>query len=345
MRVSTIINNYNYGRFVGDAIESALAVEWSDKETIVVDDGSADDSRAVIEAFGDRIISIFTTNGGQARAANLGFERSTGDVVIFLDADDFLLPTLAKQVMAVWRPGVANVQYGMIYVDQKLRPLGRHWPVYTETHTPELVARLMRKTGAYQVSPTSGNAWGRNFLKEVFPLPTRDEGLQWIDMYLQKLAPFFGDVVSLRSPQCIYRRHGDNWSSLAPIYEYLKRYPGLARQVETVQRLGDDLLARKRRTASISRQNEYYAKVVLVSKRFFPRQHPSLLLALLVKHWQTVWHEEFNPRRKLVLIAWSLAVVATPRSFAGWLVVMRDNHDATMAKGLRRLLDRLIASG
>ena len=52
MKFSIVIPNYNYGRFVGQAIESALAVEWPDLEVIVVDDGSTDNSREVIESFG-----------------------------------------------------------------------------------------------------------------------------------------------------------------------------------------------------------------------------------------------------------------------------------------------------
>ncbi len=278
MRFSIVINNYNYGRFVGQAIESALAVEWLHKEAIVVDDGSTDNSRAVIEAFGDQIIAIFTENGGQAKAVNAGFERSTGDAVIFLDADDLLLPTVAREVMAAWRPGLAKVQYGMIYVDQDLRPLGRHWPVYTERHTPEAIARLMRQTGDYRWSPTSGNAWSREYLKEVLPLPACDEALRITDVYLSKLAPFFGDVVSLKSPQCLYRRHGDNWTSRTSSSRYLERYPRLMRQAETAQGLANELLQRKHRVCLIRDDTEYHAKLALVLKRFFPRRYPGRLV-------------------------------------------------------------------
>ena len=55
MKLSVIIANYNYRDFVGAAIESALAVDWPDKEVIVVDDASTDDSRSIIEGFGGRV--------------------------------------------------------------------------------------------------------------------------------------------------------------------------------------------------------------------------------------------------------------------------------------------------
>src|SRR5215207_8868462 len=89
--LSIIIANYNYGRFVGQAIDSALAQAWEHKEVIVVDDGSTDESRQVIEPYGRHILPIFKDNGGHGSAFNAGFTRSRGEVVIFLDSDDMLL--------------------------------------------------------------------------------------------------------------------------------------------------------------------------------------------------------------------------------------------------------------
>src|SRR5688572_2252661 len=90
---SVVINNFNYGRFLGSAIESALAQTYPQIEVIVVDDGSTDESRSVIASFARRIKSVLKENGGQASALNAGFKASQGGVIIFLDADDTLLPT------------------------------------------------------------------------------------------------------------------------------------------------------------------------------------------------------------------------------------------------------------
>src|SRR5262245_4061603 len=174
MRLSVIINNYNLGRFVGQAIDSALAIDWPDKEIIVVDDGSTDNSRGVIESFGDRVVPIFKANGGQNSACNLGFERSSGEVIIFLDADDALFPSVAKMVMRAWNDSVAKVQYSLRIVDTTMTPLGGCWPTYPRQQTPERVRLDQRKTGCYLCSPTSGNAWARAFLTQVFPLPVRE---------------------------------------------------------------------------------------------------------------------------------------------------------------------------
>src|SRR5690606_10573340 len=66
--VSVIVPNYNYARFLGAAIESALAQTYEPIEVIVVDDGSTDDSRHVIAGFGNRVRALFQENRGQAGA-------------------------------------------------------------------------------------------------------------------------------------------------------------------------------------------------------------------------------------------------------------------------------------
>ena len=76
---SIIINNYNYGRYLPKAIDSALAQSYPHTEILVVDDGSSDDSRTVIASYGDRIIPVLKQNGGQASALNAGFAASRGD--------------------------------------------------------------------------------------------------------------------------------------------------------------------------------------------------------------------------------------------------------------------------
>src|SRR6476619_6168561 len=98
-RASIIINNYNYDRFLAEAIESALAQTYAETEVIVVDDGSTDDSREIIKRYGDRCAAISQQNGGQGAAYNAGFAASHGDFVCFLDADDILHPSAMSQVV------------------------------------------------------------------------------------------------------------------------------------------------------------------------------------------------------------------------------------------------------
>jgi glycosyltransferase involved in cell wall biosynthesis len=109
--VDIVIDNYNYGRYLGAAIDSALAQSHPSVRVIVVDDGSEDSSRDVIASYGQHISSVLKENGGQASAFNAGFERSTSEIVIFLDADDELEPHTAGRVAALFAedPSVAKV--------------------------------------------------------------------------------------------------------------------------------------------------------------------------------------------------------------------------------------------
>ena len=80
MKLSIIIANHNYCDFVGAAIESALGVDWPNKEVIVVDDASTDDSRGIIEGFSGRVTAYFRPKSHQLGAHIFGFEQSNLEV-------------------------------------------------------------------------------------------------------------------------------------------------------------------------------------------------------------------------------------------------------------------------
>src|SRR5688572_17270136 len=90
--VSVLINNYNYARFLPDAIESALNQTYPAIEVIVVDDGSTDESAAVIQRFGTRIVPVLQQHGGQDAALNAGASIARGELLALLDSDDYFVP-------------------------------------------------------------------------------------------------------------------------------------------------------------------------------------------------------------------------------------------------------------
>jgi len=98
--VSVVIPTYNYGRFIAEAVESVRRQTHREVEIIVVDDGSTDDTQAVLASIRDeRLIVIRTENRGISAARNTGLDRATGEYIAFLDADDRWLPEkLARQV-------------------------------------------------------------------------------------------------------------------------------------------------------------------------------------------------------------------------------------------------------
>lgn len=100
-RFSVIIPNYNNADTLARAIESVLTQSYAAHEIIVIDDGSKDDSRAVVARFGAPVIYVYQENAGVSAARNHGARIATGDWLAFLDADDvYLAPRL--QVHADW---------------------------------------------------------------------------------------------------------------------------------------------------------------------------------------------------------------------------------------------------
>src|SRR5687767_9120832 len=97
--VSVLINNYNYARFLPDAIESALSQTYPAVEVIVVDDGSTDESAEVIRSFGTRIVPVLRPHGGQGAALNAGASVARGDLLALLDSDDYFVPDKIERIV------------------------------------------------------------------------------------------------------------------------------------------------------------------------------------------------------------------------------------------------------
>jgi glycosyltransferase involved in cell wall biosynthesis len=220
--VSIVVNNYNYGRYVADAIESALAQTHNACEVIVVDDGSTDDSRAVIAGFGERIVPIMKANGGQGSAMNAGFAASRGSVVIFLDADDSLLPHAVERALERMRePSVVKAHWPLLRTNASLRPTGGVIPPDPLVEG-DLLEDVLRDGPVSSVSPpTSGIAWTRSFLERVLPMPEPAYRVGG-DFYLYSLAPAFGRIAAIAEPLGLYRIHGSNNYLRMPLDERLR---------------------------------------------------------------------------------------------------------------------------
>lgn len=210
--VSIIIANYNYGRFLPAAIDSALQQSYPEIEVIVVDDGSTDNSCEIIVDYGDQILPIFKENGGQASALNAGFGQSHGDVVIFLDADDVLLGNTAQRVVEAFQanPSLAKVMYRVEIIDINGRPTGdvRPYP-YLPNRNGDLYRHVLTFPFDMIWMATSGNAFAASVLREILPVPEQDFSIL-ADFYLSHLAPLFGEVVFLKDIGAYYRIHGGN---------------------------------------------------------------------------------------------------------------------------------------
>jgi glycosyltransferase involved in cell wall biosynthesis len=211
MRVSVVIANHNYARFVGEAIDSALAQTHPDVEVIAVDDGSVDGSAAVLrryEARGVRI--VLQPNRGQAGALNAGVGLATGELIIFLDADDRLLPGAAAAAVAGLAGPVVHVQWPLALTDAAGRRTGEIDPV-ADLAEGELLSQLIADGPLQWASSGLGAAWARSYLDAVCPIPEPDFKMG-ADAYLVGLAPLYGSVRALAEPLTLYRRHAANHS-------------------------------------------------------------------------------------------------------------------------------------
>lgn len=117
--ISVVITCYNYGQYVGQAIESVLSQTLLPDEIIVINDGSTDDSLAAINKFKDKVIVIDQKNCGVIVTKNKGLRLATSDWIIFLDADDYLDKNYTKRLYDEARKQNADLVYcGMRFVGQ-----------------------------------------------------------------------------------------------------------------------------------------------------------------------------------------------------------------------------------
>jgi glycosyltransferase involved in cell wall biosynthesis len=137
--ISAVIPAYNHAHFIAFALDSILAQTRPPDEIFVIDDGSTDNTAAVVEQYGSRVKYVRQRNAGVGAARNLGVRLTSGDWIAFIDADDGWLPEkLSRQVeMLDARPEAVLVHTGstIMEVDGRMIPLPlnlsgeKHWPL------------------------------------------------------------------------------------------------------------------------------------------------------------------------------------------------------------------------
>ena len=212
--VSVLISNYNCDRYLASAIDSALAQTYPQIEIIVVDDGSTDNSRQIIEHYADNIKAIFKRNGGQASAFNAGFEVSRGEIICLLDADDLWMPSKVAEVVSSFKncPQATVVYHKVQNMNKNEVPIGKPWPPYRSI-VGDISQSVSRSGGWWPFPPSTALSFSRRFLAKVMNIPEAEYRL-CADAYLADLAPFFGEVVGIDRVLSRFRFHdGNNWSS------------------------------------------------------------------------------------------------------------------------------------
>ncbi|MDO9002145.1 MAG: glycosyltransferase [Aquabacterium sp.] len=328
-KVSVIIPNYNYAQYVGQAIDSALALDWPDVEVIVVDDGSNDASREVIArhaaGHANRIQVIHQANQGQVGACNTGFAASTGQVIIFLDSDDFLEPSVIREVAGVWRPGISKVQFQMRCVGADGRPIGSFLPQFHVTPEPGQIRQWVMHTSAYPTPPGSGNVYDRHYLEKIFPLD--HAGGRASDSCCIAAAPYLGDVITIPKPLVSYRIHGKNDGAFSGLD--VQRF---AREVTRATQLFD--YARriaKNAGYEVNQEAIRYSLTLLpyrvASYKLAPQTHPwpqdhaLRMLADLMRG--TFMPQGMGRNGQIAIAAWTMLVLTLPQHMARKVILWR----------------------
>jgi glycosyltransferase involved in cell wall biosynthesis len=233
--VSIIINNYNYACFLEESIHSALNQTYPYTEIIVIDDGSTDKSKEIINKYSNQIFPIFQENQGQASSLNAGFTNSKGEIILFLDADDKFKPTKVESLVNLL---IKEINKNII-ISNVFEVIGNQGELLSiniadnlctweylnlisgkETPIEGELTLITRPDRVYQFAskyrfipylgyPTSCIGMTRSLAEQVFPLPCT-EGAISADDFLVKAASLLGSVYSTNLILSQYRIHGQN---------------------------------------------------------------------------------------------------------------------------------------
>lgn len=210
--VSVLIDTYNHERFIEEAIVSVLEqdVSSAEMEVIVVDDGSTDETPAIVRKFAPRVRYLRKTNGGQASAFNVGIPETRGEIVAFLDGDDW------------WARGKLNTALDQLEKHPEVGEVGHGWYEVYSGSKPHLVVvperdyevHLRSATGARLFSQlrgflgTSKITIRKAVLNRILPIP--EELVVEADEYIFTLAPAIAPALVLSQPLFYYRFHENN---------------------------------------------------------------------------------------------------------------------------------------
>jgi len=211
--VSVLIDTYNHERFIEQAIVSVLeqqGLSMAEMEVVVVDDGSTDDTSVVVQRFVPRVRYLRKANAGQASAFNAGIAETRGEIVAFLDGDDWWTPNKLRVALEQLErnPDIGAVGHGQYEVYPDGRPNGLVVPEKTyRVHLHDL-ATAQLFTYLRWCLGTSKITIRRAVLERILPIP--EELVIEADEYIFTLAPAIAPALVLDEPLFYYRMHPGN---------------------------------------------------------------------------------------------------------------------------------------
>lgn len=208
---SVLIDTYNHERFIEQALVSVLEQDFpaSDREIIVVDDGSTDRTPEIVRKFGPRVRLLRKANGGQASAFNAAIPECQGEIIAFLDGDDWWasgkLLKVATGLSADRRCGIVGHGIANVFEDGTSAPDAPEKAERLRLNSLA-AARVFRLRKSYL--GTSRMTMRARIARQILPVPE----LLTIeaDEYLFTLAATLSELVIFPDVLTYYRQHGGN---------------------------------------------------------------------------------------------------------------------------------------
>lgn len=160
--ISVVVNNYNYAEYLVECIDSALCQLGEADELVVIDDGSTDNSHAVLESYrstpGVRL--VMQENGGQVAALLRGFEEAACDVVAFLDSDDSYTPGYLERLRTIYSE------------NEKVNFVASHPEVQADDEGAGEGTRVMLRRMMFPTGTIGATRWATRCFSEFVGVPT-----------------------------------------------------------------------------------------------------------------------------------------------------------------------------
>ncbi|MBW4596873.1 MAG: glycosyltransferase family 2 protein [Brasilonema angustatum HA4187-MV1] len=215
--VSVIVPNYNYAKYIGETLESALRQTYPHFEVIVCDDGSTDNSCDIIANFvrkDSRIKLVCKQNGGVATALNAAYQESKGEIICVLDADDIWLDNKLQRVVEAFKsqPKFGFVIHNVIQIDGQGN-LINSTPMLKQLASGWMASYALENGGwVDNIPPASALSVRREVGELIFPL--NEEFKRNADSIIFRLAPCITEIGSVPEVLSQFRLHGANITSL-----------------------------------------------------------------------------------------------------------------------------------
>lgn len=325
--ISVIINTYNYGRFIEETIESALAQDYPAErmEIIVVDDGSTDDTSERVKKYEGRVRYFRTENGDQCSAVTFGVGQAKGNLLALLDGDDLWLPNKLSRVAEEFAKDPRTV---MVYHKYVFWDGANSWGPERFAEVSGDVLADRRKLIAYSAAPTSSLVFRRDAFEPLTRIPLKP-GFMY-DTFLFTAVLFLGPVACIPEVLAKNRVHGKNrWAAgqAGPDEEKARRR--IARRQSTIEVLRDWISANAPESAR-PQARILLQRSLLIQQAHELRLNPSRMRAFAHQLRYNRMYGPIMPPRELAY-QWVYAV--------GLLVLGEHAH---YLEGVRTRLNRLL---